>query len=416
MDGQWNGLGIRFTEPVRDPLWKNILLPAEFVAVAESPEFVQLSRVLQLGPAHLLYPGATHTRRAHSLGVFEMARRILGALLDRGASDFVRPEGARAFLLAALCHDLGHFPYAHSLKELPLAEHESLTARMLAGPLAGRVAAAGADPAFAAAIVDESLPGAGAELGFYRSLLSGVLDPDKLDYLNRDAWACGVPYGLQDVDFVLQRIGIENGRMGIDENGAMAVEGVLFSKYRMYRAVYWHKTVRSATAMIKKAVVAALDEGRVLPHELYGLDDHGFYALMNDAGRDPSGMVAAVFDGRLLKTGLEMAFDPDSPACARAADLSARPGLESELAEALSAAVGRKATVVVDLPEPISFESDLPILGAGASFSEWATVFRPETVAAFSGALRVLRVYADTDPKLAAPVLRGAFGLRPGPK
>ncbi len=413
MDASWASLGLRFTEPVRDPLWKNILLPAEFMPVVESPQFVQLSRIMQLGPAQLVYPGATHTRRAHSLGVFEMARRILGALLERGASGIVTPAGSRAFLMAALCHDLGHFPYAHSLKELPLAEHEALTARRLAGPLAGALSAAGIDPGLAAAIVDQDLPGDGAELGFYRALLSGVLDPDKLDYLNRDAWACGVPYGLQDVDFVLQHVGLEDGRPGISAAGSMAVEGVLFSKYRMYRAVYWHKTVRSATAMIKKAVSAALASGSLVPDMLYGLDDAGFYALMAGPERDPDSLVSSVAAGRLLKPCLELPWDGANPACLRAADLSLRPALEAELSIALGEP-GRPALVVVDLPEPISFESDLPVLGTGSGFSALATVFRPETVAAFSRALRVLRVYSDRDPARAHAAAAEAYGLPTG--
>ena len=104
------------------------MVPGEFLGILSSPEFVKLSRILQLGPTHLVYPGATHTRRAHSIGVFSMAARVLKAVaLDAG--DLVTPEGARAFLVAALCHDVGHFPYAHSLKELPLEEHEALAAR-----------------------------------------------------------------------------------------------------------------------------------------------------------------------------------------------------------------------------------------------------------------------------------------------
>ena len=109
-----------------------------------------------------------------------------------------------------------------------------------------------------ASIIHKGSSGEGAELRFYRGILSGVLDPDKLDYLNRDAYYCGVPYGVQDVDFAITRMypGIDG--IEIDSRGIQSVESVLFSKYLMYRSVYWHKEVRSATAMIKKAVARAL--------------------------------------------------------------------------------------------------------------------------------------------------------------
>ena len=400
MDDLWIRLGVSFDEPVRDPLWRNVMIPAEFSAILSSPEFVKLSRILQLGPAHLTYPGATHTRRAHSIGVFEMAKRSLAALASRenlasrnGLED-IDAAGARGFLAAALCHDLGHFPYAHSLKELPLRDHESLTADVVRGPLREAVLAAGADPEFVAAIVDQDLPcpaGAGSRaLGLFRAMLSGVLDPDKLDYLNRDAWACGVPYGIQDVDFTLQHVGLDDsGRPGVGERGVMAVEAVLFSKYQMYRAVYWHRSVRAATAMIKKAVAGALGSGDVAPEELYGLDDPGFYALMAEGGRDARGLIRAVFDGALARPRFESPFDPGNAAHRKVADLRLRPGVEDEIARL--AGVGE---VIVDVPEPISFESDLPIIGSGSCFSSYATVFRPEVVDSFARSLRVLRVYS----------------------
>ncbi len=106
MSGLFKYFGIDCTEPVRDPIWKNILLPREFMPIVASEGFTQLSRILQLGPAQLVYPGATHTRRAHSLGVFEMAKRILSSIAEKGLPDGLPAQEARAFLVAALCHDL----------------------------------------------------------------------------------------------------------------------------------------------------------------------------------------------------------------------------------------------------------------------------------------------------------------------
>lgn len=410
MDSIFLHLGIAFTEPVRDPLWGTILLPGEFKAVLSSPDFVKLSRIMQLGPTHLVYPGATHTRRAHSIGVYSMALKVLKAIAPGADSGLITPEGARAFLIAALCHDIGHFPYAHSLKELPLDEHEALTARVVNGTMAAVISQAGADPAQVAAIVDMHLPPVGAGTTLYRALLSGVLDPDKLDYLNRDAWACGVPYGVQDTEFILRHIMLDkDGNPGVDERGVMGVEGVLFSKYQMYKAVYWHQRVRSATAMVKKAVIAALHAGSLEASALYSLDDAGFYALMAKPDRDPDGLIRSVFDGNLLACCYEAPYDENSSQQRKAAHLVTRPAFERELAEALARKAGRPVQVVMDLPEPLSFETGMTVVGTGKPFGDSATVFRPSVVRGFSGSLRVMRAFCSLEPETAGPLVSEAL-------
>jgi HD superfamily phosphohydrolase len=247
-----------YRKPVRDPVWSNIYLSEELLKVIDSAPFRQLSRIKQLGPAFLVYPGATHTRLNHSLGVFHLSKRMIRTLLGFPSFGVMTLEGVKSFLCAALLHDLGHFPYTHSFKELPLKDHEVLTAEIVQSePLASLLQNdVGVDPRRVAAIVDESMePDGDEEVVFFRRILSGTLDPDKLDYLNRDAYFCGVPYGLQDIDFILSRLrpSAENG-IALEQTGVSAVENLLFSKYLMYRAVYWHRTVRVATAMIKKAV------------------------------------------------------------------------------------------------------------------------------------------------------------------
>jgi hypothetical protein len=267
------------------------------------------------------------------------------------------------------------------------------------------VGAAGADPDLTAAIVDtgpeaagraasEAAGGAGdRELGFYRRLLSGCLDPDKLDYLNRDARYCGVPYGAQDVDFIYSRL-YPQAERGIDIDSRLipSVESILFSKYLMYRTVYWHPTVRSATAMIKKALLGGLRDGVIRKDELYGLDDQGLFNLMADRDHPLFSLAREVREGPLYPAVAEFPFDPaHHPLTA----IENRYRHEEALAGELSAALGRipPEELIIDLPEPVNFETGLSVrdetrLSAGSS-----GVFTAEVVEGFIKSLRIIRIF-----------------------
>ena len=396
-----------YTEPIRDALWGHIYLTPALAALTESPPFMRLHRIMQLGPALRVYPGATHTRASHSIGVYHLARRLLSHLAEEGADAWLSPEGVRSFLCAALLHDLGHFPYTHSLKELPLTEHEVLTANLITRePVKSLVAAAGADPYLTAAIVDTSERSCGrdtgqegreGELGFYRKLLSGSLDPDKMDYLSRDARYCGVPYGVQDVDFILSRLHPHPERgVDIDSRGIPSVESLLFSKYLMYRAVYWHRAVRSATAMVKKAILWGLEKGLFAPEELYNLDDQGLFVLADERSLPLFALMDSVRNGRLFVTAAEIPFDEKS--YGRQFALSGRSLLEESLVEELSSWLGKRlerGALIIDLPEPISFESGLFVIDEDCPFSAGSGVFKRELLDAFVKSLRIVRVFVD---------------------
>ena len=390
-----------YTEPIRDVLWGHIYLTPALAALAESPPFMRLNRIMQLGPALRVYPGATHTRASHSIGVYHLARRLLTHLAGEGADKWLTPEGVKSFLCAALLHDLGHFPFTHSLKELPLHDHEVLTGDLIKSePVKSLVSAAGGDPYLAAAIVDTSADFSGSEgseeeLHFYRKLLSGALDPDKLDYLSRDGRYCGVPYGAQDVDFILSRLHPHPERgVDIDSKGILGVESLLFSKYLMYRAVYWHRAVRCATAMVKKAILAGLKTGVITGEELYNLDDQGLFSLIAQRAHPLFSLVDAVRNGRLFAAAAEIPFD--EKAHGKLLSISERPRMEEGLAAELSPLLGKslgKDELIIDLPEPISFDSGLFVIDENCFFSDGSSVFRNNLPDAFVKALRIIRVF-----------------------
>ncbi|MDR0629122.1 MAG: HD domain-containing protein [Treponema sp.] len=399
MHDRYGALEKGFTAPIRDVLWGHIYLTPALEALTKSAAFMRLHRIFQLGPTHCVYPGATHTRAAHSLGVYHLARRLLRNFLERGAGAWTSPGGIRSFLCAALLHDLGHFPYAHSLKELPLEDHETLTGtRLLTEPLKSLIGAAGADPYFTAAIINTALPGTREkELLFYRKVLSGVLDPDKLDYLNRDARYCGVPYGAQDVDFILSRLYPHPERgVDIDSRGIPSVESILFSKYLMYKTVYWHPSVRSATAMIKKAILQGLKRGLLPREQLYDLDDQGLFALLAQPKDPLFALGGKVRDGRLFVVAAEFPYDP---LCHQELlDLTSRSQHEEALAADFSEVLGvplGPEEVIIDIPERITFETGLYVRDEGCYFEQSSGIFKAETVQAFIKSLQVIRIFVD---------------------
>ena len=391
-----------YTEPVRDPLWGNIMLSRGFKKILASETLQKLNRIKQLGPSYHVYPGATHTRLAHSIGVFHISKRIIHQLLTFESCPSVSMEGVLSFLCASLLHDLGHFPYAHSLKELPLLDHEELTGNYITSePLKSLIREKlDIDPYFVRAIVDKSVKSnITPEVLFFRNLLSGVLDPDKLDYLNRDAYYCGVPYGIQDIDFIINNIAPhEKTGIALFENGIPAVENILFSKYLMYRAVYWHKTVRVATSMVKKALYSGMQEGAIKAEELYGLDDESIFIKSGKSNFKPFQLINMVSERRFLKTAVEVPFDIENSAHHCLTFLNTRSKFEKAIAFALKKHYNIEVDpvfIIIDIPEQISFEVDLPIITENntVNFTSSSSVFTKPVIKGFTGVLRKVRVF-----------------------
>ena len=335
-------------EIVRDLLWKNIRLEAAAARVVDTPAFQRLRYVRQLGHAFLVYPGATHSRFEHALGAYHLAGRALAGLAERGDLAGFGPDDTLFIRIGALLHDIGHYPFSHALEEEGYTSHEKLAdAHLARGPLAEALAATGlAEPATRLAALirgTSSHPLAG--------LIAGSLDLDKIDYLKRDALMCGVPYGEIDVDRLIACLVVvdEGGRrtVGVLEKGLSALESLLFAKYQMYRNVYWHHAVRSATAMFRRLVREAAGAGALDPARLPEATDD---ALMHDlAATDRTGLAAALRERRLHKRALEIA-PGDLPAPVPAwvwADARRLARAEDALAERLGLPPG---AVLVDYP------------------------------------------------------------------
>src|SRR4029079_6465724 len=271
----------------------------------DTPAMQRLRYVRQVGHAFLVYPGATHTRFEHALGAYHLTKQALASLEERGERARVDEDERVAVRLAALLHDIGHYPFSHALEEAGFPHHEALgVAKLTQGELGdslrriGGPDLAGAVGALIRGTSDSPLQG----------LISGSLDLDKIDYLSRDARMCGVPYGTVDVDRLLATLTLvptESGRyeVGVLEKGVSALESLLFAKYQMYRNVYWHHAVRSATAMYKRMVEDALRAGAIDAELLPSYTDEGLLHRLEHAA--PSTLLDALKSRRLYKRALE---------------------------------------------------------------------------------------------------------------
>jgi HD superfamily phosphohydrolase len=274
---------------VSDPLWNNISLDPLAHRLVDSRAFQRLRYVRQLGLAYLVYPGATHTRFEHALGAWHLAGRTLGLLEQRGAGWEALAHDARITAVAALLHDVGHYPYSHALEEIGAPHHEEVaSAVLLRGEIADilREQVAPDAPERILALIR------GQSESPLQGLISGSLDLDKVEYLKRDALMCGVPYGEIDVDRLLHSLSPvpdpDTGRltMGVSEKGLAALESLLFAKYQMYRNVYWHHAVRSATAMYKRLVADAIAAGAIGVSELATFSDESLLNRLEERPRD----------------------------------------------------------------------------------------------------------------------------------
>ncbi len=261
--GRWRGAG----GLVRIPPGVDVPLTDRVRRLIDTAAFRRLAHISQLGLVSLVYPAANHSRQEHSLGVFLAAIEYLDRL---GADDrfvaIVSPRDAEQFLAAALLHDIGHSPFGHPIEDLHLPKfsgHEQRARRRIE---TGEVADVlrdewRLDPNEVGALVAGDVSGSAQRV--LRSLLSGPIDVDKIDYLMRDSLHAGVPYGQHfDRRRLISSLWLNEAgdSLAISDKGKTAAEMMVFARYVMFSEVYWHHAVRSATAMFQRAIFLLQDE------------------------------------------------------------------------------------------------------------------------------------------------------------
>lgn len=250
---------------VRIPPSQDVPLTDRVRRVLDSSPMRRLASISQLGMVGLVYPGATHSRLEHSLGVYHNGLRLLARFSEDSAfASLVDLRIAEAFVLAALLHDVGHWPFCHPIEDMRLnrlGEHESRIADWIGDSELSDCIDQDWDCDANDLLALLSPPSDGtaidAAANFLTSCLSGPIDIDKLDYLQRDSLHCGVPYGRNfDAGRLINSMCLnpQISSLAIGEKGRTAAEMMVFARYVMFSEVYWHHSVRAATAMLQRSV------------------------------------------------------------------------------------------------------------------------------------------------------------------
>lgn len=231
-----------FRKIINDPVYGFITIDDELIyKIISHPFYQRLRRIHQMAMAHLVYPGAIHTRLHHSLGAYHLMCNALHELKSKGIS--ISTEEEQAAKMAILLHDIGHGPYSHALEHTLIKDssHEEISLwimKKMNEELGGKIN-------MAIDIFTNTHP-----KKFLHQLLSGQLDVDRMDYLIRDSFFTGVSEGVIGYDRIIKMLTVHNGELMIEEKGTHSIEKFLVSRRFMYWQVYLHKTVLCAEKML----------------------------------------------------------------------------------------------------------------------------------------------------------------------
>lgn len=253
---------------LRDPIHNFIHVEDPIILdLINTPEFQRLRRVKQLGITSSVFHGAEHSRFGHSVGVYELARRITERF-EQYYSDVWDPKERRLTLVAALLHDIGHGAFSHTFEHLFHTDHEAMTREIITGDTNIHRVLAQVSPDFpnkVASVIAKTY-----ENPQVVQLISSQIDVDRMDYLLRDAYFTGTKYGEFDIDRILRTMQPTPDGIAFDIAGMHAVEDYIVSRYQMYLQVYFHPVSRGMEVLLEHLLQRA--------QELYRLNTTSKYA------------------------------------------------------------------------------------------------------------------------------------------
>jgi len=269
---------------LRDPIHEYIHIEYQVIwDCLNSPEFQRLRRIHQLGATHQVYHAAEHSRFSHSLGVYEIVRRMVNEV--EGLKDALSEDEQIEVMLAGMLHDIGHGPFSHSFESVLEFNHEKMGALILLGESTIHDVLVSHHPDLPKHIVDilqhkHSNP-------ILNQVVSGQLDADRMDYLLRDAYFTGTSYGTFDLERVLRTLRLHDDKLVVKESGVHTIEDYIMARYHMYWQVYYHPVSRSFETILVRffkrlVVLNAVDPGISKRFAMFGLFFHEGYPTLKE--------------------------------------------------------------------------------------------------------------------------------------
>jgi len=252
---------------LRDPVHGYIHVEYEVIWQCINSRWMQrLRRIRQLGGAHMVYHAADHSRFQHSLGVYEIVRRMVTEVQDLAGS--LTEQEKVTVMLAGLMHDIGHGPYSHAFEAVTPATHEEYTCEIIEQDPELRGYMEACVPGLAGDVADVIRHRSANPI--LPQLVSAQLDADRMDYLLRDAYFTGTKYGVFDLERLLRTLRVSDNRLVVKESGVYAVEYYIMARYHMYWQVYYHPIARSYESLIAQLFVRLRDlaDAGKFPHSI----------------------------------------------------------------------------------------------------------------------------------------------------
>lgn len=308
------------TKVLRDPIHGYVHVDYDVIwKCINSKWFQRLRRIRQLGGGYMVYHTADHTRFAHSLGVYEIVRRMVEEVPDIAKA--LNEKEKVTVMIAGLLHDVGHGPYSHAFEGISKVSHEEYTCRIIE------------ENTEITKILDDACPGLSKEVAdvirhesknpLLSQMVSAQLDADRMDYLLRDAYCTGTKYGEFDLERILRTLRVDDNKIVVKESGIYAVENYIMARYHMYWQVYYHPVARSYETLLTKMFLRLKDvinEGKHVEtikelypvvsgneltlNEYFALDEYacsyGFYLLSKSEDPILSDLAERLLDRRLF--------------------------------------------------------------------------------------------------------------------
>ena len=247
---------LKYAREITDPIHKHIKITDIEMEIIDTPFFQRLRRIKQLAGAHLVYPSAQHSRFEHSVGSMHLAGLAGEHLLLEGTIE--SKETIQELRIASLLHDIGHGPFSHLfeeyLKTVNMENHETIGSKIIRKTEVGDVLKKhGYSP-----LEISKLSFGESKIRYKNEIIAGSLSSDLMDYLPRDSFFTGAEYGKIDYNRIISSLKvISDDRIALSDSALSSFESMLISRYQMFRAVYFHKTVRSVEVMLLNALIRA---------------------------------------------------------------------------------------------------------------------------------------------------------------